>query len=84
MILLPGHNKPTLVTYEVIYGLAIVEGAMILGQASGNGRVEALGIGIEGSRFVLCRLSSVASSAAPCRRELMLQLLIGKRTRILT
>jgi Astacin (Peptidase family M12A) len=51
MMLLPGHSKPTLVTYEVIDGLAIFEGDIVLGTVSDTGVIEAQGIGIEGSGF---------------------------------
>lgn len=51
MMLLPGHSKPTLVTYEVIDGLAIFEGDIILGKVSAGGLIESQGIGREGSSF---------------------------------
>jgi Astacin (Peptidase family M12A) len=50
-MLLPGHSEPTLVTYEVIDGLAIFEGDIVLGEVSDTGTIEAQGIGIEGSGF---------------------------------
>jgi hypothetical protein len=51
MMRLPGHSKPTLVTYEVIDGLAIFEGDIVLGKVSDTGTIEAQGIAIEGSGF---------------------------------
>jgi Astacin (Peptidase family M12A) len=39
------------VTYEIIDGLAIFEGDIVLGEVSATGAIEAQGIGIEGSNF---------------------------------
>lgn len=51
LMTLPGHSQPTLVTYEIIDGLAMFEGDIVLGEVSNTGTVEAQGIGIEGSSF---------------------------------
>ncbi len=50
-MLLPGHSEPTLVTYEVVDGLAIFEGDIILGEVGEKGLLESQGIGIEGDNF---------------------------------
>jgi hypothetical protein len=51
LMLLPGHSEPSLVTYEIIDGLAVFEGDIVLGEVSDTGTIKAQGIGREGSSF---------------------------------
>jgi len=51
-LLLPGHEKPTQVSYEVIDGLAIFEGDIILGEVAEDGTMlQTQGVGREGDFF---------------------------------
>lgn len=50
-LILPGHDSPTEVTYEVKNGLAIIEGDIILGEVNAlTGSLESQGVAISGTR----------------------------------